>query len=138
MKAFLEVYANLRADNLETLKSVYRDDIRFVDPAHDINGLDNLTLYLENLYENVRSINFSFTDQIVGDRKGYVRWDMDFSHESFAKGRTIHVEGMTYIEFDESGRVFYHRDYFDLGAMLYEHLPLLGRLITSLKRRLGT
>ena len=137
MKEFLEMYENLCADNLETLKRVYREDIRFVDPAHDIHGIGNLTLYFENLYRNVRSINFSFTDQMVGDGKGYVRWDMDFCHQSFAKGRTIHVEGMTYIEFDESGRVFYHRDYFDLGAMLYEHLPLLGRFITSLKRRLG-
>jgi hypothetical protein len=30
-----------------------------------------------------------------------------------------------------------HRDYFDLGAMLYEQLPLLGAVVRTLKGRLG-
>ncbi|QHF41154.1 transcriptional regulator [Pseudomonas sp. S34] len=30
-----------------------------------------------------------------------------------------------------------HRDYFDAGALLYEHLPVLSRAIAWLKRRLG-
>jgi hypothetical protein len=36
-----------------------------------------------------------------------------------------------------NGKIYYHRDYFDMGAMLYEHLPLLGRIIQRLKHRLG-
>jgi hypothetical protein len=45
---------------------------------------------------------------------------------------------MSYLQFDKAGKVRYHRDYFDLGAMLYEHLPLLGSLVKTIKRRLGT
>jgi hypothetical protein len=33
--------------------------------------------------------------------------------------------------------VYLHRDYFDAGALLYEHLPVLGTLIGWLKRRLA-
>ena len=41
------------------------------------------------------------------------------------------------IEFDEAGKVCQHRDYFDLGAMLYEQLPLLGPVVRTIKMRLG-
>jgi hypothetical protein len=34
-------------------------------------------------------------------------------------------------------KVYRHRDYFDAGALLYEHLPVLGRVIAWLKRRMG-
>ncbi len=34
-------------------------------------------------------------------------------------------------------KVYRHRDYFDAGAMLYEHLPVLGRVVSWLKRRVG-
>ncbi|MBI3907331.1 MAG: transcriptional regulator [Pseudomonas fluorescens] len=30
-----------------------------------------------------------------------------------------------------------HRDDFDAGSLHYEHLPVLGRAIARLKRRLG-
>lgn len=47
------------------------------------------------------------------------------------------VEGATRLEFDETGKVCLHRDYFDLGAMLYEQLPLLGAVVRTIKGRLG-
>jgi hypothetical protein len=138
METFLRMYQNLSADNLQTLKSVYRDDVRFIDPAHEINGIDNLTAYFSALYKNIDSLRFSFREPMVVENRGYVSWEMSFSHKSLAGGNPITVDGVTYLEFDEQGRVYHHRDYFDLGAMLYEHVPLLGRLVTSIKKRLGT
>lgn len=34
-------------------------------------------------------------------------------------------------------KVYRHRDYFDAGSLIYEHLPVLGRAIAWLKRRMG-
>jgi hypothetical protein len=44
------------------------------------------------------------------------------------------VPGMTYLRFAD--RISYQRDHFDAGALVYEHVPLLGWLIRLLKRRL--
>jgi hypothetical protein len=33
-------------------------------------------------------------------------------------------------------KICYHRDYYDLGALLYERIPILGSLIRSIKARL--
>lgn len=137
MEKFLEMYQTLSADNLDTLQSVYREDIRFIDPAHEIIGIDNLTAYLSALYKNIDSINFIFHKPLIAENRGYVSWKMTFCHPRLSRGKPITVDGVTYLEFDDKGMVFYHRDYFDLGAMLYEQIPLLGRLVTSIKRGLG-
>lgn len=137
MEKFLAMYNSLNGENLHLLKDLYRADIRFIDPAHEIYGLDNLTDYFFALYENLYSIDFTFHDVVKMDNLAYLQWDMTFSHKKFSGGRPIVVSGTTFLQFDNEQMVYYHRDYFDLGAMLYEQLPLLGRLIKAIKGRLG-
>jgi hypothetical protein len=33
--------------------------------------------------------------------------------------------------------VYYHRDYYDAGSMLYEHIPLMGYAIRKIKKKVG-
>jgi limonene-1,2-epoxide hydrolase len=44
------------------------------------------------------------------------------------------VTGVSEIKFDE--RITYHRDYFDVGSMFYEQVPILKTIIQALKKRL--
>ncbi|KJS00932.1 MAG: transcriptional regulator [Desulfobulbaceae bacterium BRH_c16a] len=136
MENFLKTYKLLNAGNLELLENIYSDDIRFVDPAHEIVGLARLKEYFADLYANVTSIEFEFLHEIRLGDEGYVQWRMTFSHRFLKGGRPINVEGASYVQFDISNKVCSHRDYFDLGAMLYEQLPVLGTVVIALKRRM--
>lgn len=137
MDRFLEMYQNLTVDNLHTLKEVYRDDIEFIDPAHRISGIDNLTNYFSAMYQNAGKVTFIFSEPMMDEGSGYVRWQMNFSHKRLAGGKPISIDGATYLQFDDNGMVYHHRDFFDLGAMIYEQVPLLGRVVTTIKRGLG-
>ncbi len=137
MEKFFAMYQGLSSDNLHLLQNVYSSDIQFVDPAHDISGLDELTKYFSALYQNVTSIDFDFKDVVQQHNSCYLQWDMTFRHKSLAGGKTILVSGTTFLRLNDDHKVCFHRDYFDLGEMLYEHLPLLGRLLTTIKGRLG-
>ncbi|MFW2368827.1 MAG: nuclear transport factor 2 family protein [Desulforhopalus sp.] len=137
MKNFLETYQILNKNNLHLLRSIYGDNVHFIDPAHEINGLENLTDYFSSMYKNIESIAFDFHDTLQVENHGYVQWDMTFVHKKLAGAQPITVKGVTFLKTDENGKVFYHRDFFDLGAMVYEQVPVLGRLITSIKKRLG-
>ena len=137
MEKFLAMYKDLSSDNLHLLQNVYSSDIQFIDPAHEISGLDKLTEYFSALYQNVISIDFDFKDAVQQHNSCYLQWDMTFRHKSLAGGKTILVSGTTFLRFNDDHKVYFHRDYFDLGEMLYENLPLLGRLITTIKGRLG-
>ena len=137
MEKFLAMYKDLSSDNLHLLQNVYSSDIQFIDPAHEISGLDKLTEYFSALYQNVISIDFDFKDVVQQHNSCYLQWDMSFRHKSLAGGKTILVTGTTFLRLNNDHKVCLHRDYFDLGEMLYEHLPLLGRLVTTIKGRLG-
>lgn len=137
MENFLETYRKLNSNNLHLLSDIYADDIVFVDPAHKIQGLDNLMHYFESLYSNINSASFHFDDTFRIANHAYVQWTMEFSHPRLARGKAISFPGVSSLTFNIDGKVVHHQDFFDMGAMLYEHLPLLGRVIKTLKRRLG-
>ena len=137
LETFLHTYQHLNKDNLDSLKDIYSDDVQFIDPAHEIQGLDNLQHYFQELYQNARNVQFSFSNTSQSGHEAFVEWEMAFNHPKLSKGRQINVPGVSRLRFNESGKVMYHRDFFDLGAMLYERLPLIGSLISFIKRRLG-
>lgn len=138
MEKFLETYSKLNADNLHLLSDIYAENVTFIDPAHKIQGLDNLQHYFASMYSKVSSTSFIFNDTLRTDDRAYVAWTMEFSHPKLAGGKKISLPGVSSLKFNSSGKVYHHHDFFDMGAMLYEHIPLIGRVVKKLKDRLGT
>lgn len=138
MENFLQMYQKLNSENLHLLDEVYATDIEFVDPAHTIVGRDKLKIYFSTLYENLHSIQFTYSEILEKDQSAYLQWKMNFHHTRLNKGSEITVHGTTFIRFNNDRKVCYHRDYFDLGELVYENLPLLGSLIKNLKGRIGS
>jgi len=137
MDEFLTVYRNLRRENIERIRDIYTADIQFIDPAHEIHGIDALLNYFERLYTNVGHVAFEFHHPVTDGSDGYVQWNMQFSHPRLKRGREILVPGSSFLRFARDGRAYFHRDYFDIGALLYEHLPVVGSAVSFIKRGLG-
>ena len=131
---FLKLYEQLDKSNLNLLQDVYSENTVFEDPLHRIEGLASLTDYFANMYENLISGEFDIHTCFEQDNKASVYWTMAFSHKKIKQGQTLHVKGNTYLEF-ENGKVTYHRDFFDAGEMIYQHLPFIGTVIGLIKRR---
>ena len=136
LRRFAQAFSELDRHNLQHLDELYSVDVRFTDPLHEVQGLAELRRYFAELYSNVDELRFTFHgfDQ-VAEGEGYLRWNMRYSHPRLAGGRAISVEGCSHLLWHD--RVYRHRDYFDAGALLYEHLPMMGRVIAWLKRRLA-
>ncbi|BAC94097.1 putative transcriptional regulator [Vibrio vulnificus YJ016] len=130
------VYRALNKDNLHLLADVYHRNVVFEDAAHRLEGWQALELYFTNLYENVVDCCFDIHEQYQIDNVGFLTWTMTLQHPKLKKGACVEVKGVSHLKF-EAGKVIYHRDYFDLGEMLYENLPLLGGIIRAIKQRLG-
>ncbi|MFM4938511.1 nuclear transport factor 2 family protein [Aeromonas enteropelogenes] len=134
---FVTLYQQLDRQQLHRLSEVYADEVIFIDPAHRIEGLAALSDYFAALYQRLAYCRFVITSQQQQGRQAWLGWTMTFSHPRLRGGKPVTVEGATRLELDEQGKVCLHRDYFDLGAMLYEQLPLLGSLVRTIKGRLG-
>jgi hypothetical protein len=136
LRRFAHQFAAIGQRQLQRLGELYSDDMRFTDPLHEVQGLGNCAATSASLYANVSELRFDFHgfDQIA-EGEGYLRWVMSYRHPRLAGGRLIRVDGCSHLLWRD--KVYRHRDYFDAGAMLYEHLPVLGRAIAWLKRRMG-
>ena len=62
-------------------------------------------------------------------------WTLVFVHPRLNYGQRVEVEGTSLFKIADS-KITYQRDYYDMGAMLYENLPLIGPFIKLIRRRL--
>ncbi|KZN38566.1 hypothetical protein N480_13005 [Pseudoalteromonas luteoviolacea S2607] len=131
---FVDIYNKLSDKNLNLLKNIYDEEIVFTDPLHEVKGLEALTKYFENMYANVNSISFDINEHFVIDNMGFLYWDMKFSHSRLNAKKTITVAGHSKLTF-KGAKVVNHRDYFDVGALLYRNIPLLGNVIKTIEKR---
>ncbi|NMP15086.1 nuclear transport factor 2 family protein [Thalassotalea sp. Y01] len=133
---FVEVYQQLSTDNLDLLERIYHSDVLFEDPMHKVHGYQNLNQYFATLYSNLSACTFRINEVIPGDEQAAIYWQMQFSHPKLNGGDSVSVDGHSHIK-QAQGKVIYHRDYLDVGAMLYEHIPVVGRIIKAIKQRAG-
>ncbi|XGA80372.1 nuclear transport factor 2 family protein [Halomonas sp. CH40] len=137
LDAFCAFFNKLDNTCTEKLYEVYTEDIVFSDPLHTVEGRAALEEYFAGMYANVSECRFRYHHRQRHGETAFVTWTMSFAHPRLAGGKVISVDGCSHLTFADDGRVSRHRDYFDAGAMLYEHVPVLGGLIRLLKRRAG-
>ncbi|MCL1138787.1 nuclear transport factor 2 family protein [Shewanella pneumatophori] len=133
IERFVGLYQQLNKDNLHLLGQVYSDDIEFSDPLHQVYGLSALTNYFANLYANVGSINFDIHQVIHAQGAATLKWTMTFTHAKLNGAQPISLDGVSVLSLGD--KIYQHQDFFDLGSMLYEHIPLVGRLVKLIKAR---
>lgn len=131
---FVENYQNLSVNNLQLLANIYHQDVTFIDPLHHVEGFNDLLKYFRGLYENLSQCDFVIHDVIVEGDQAAIYWHMAYKHNKLNHGKEVFVSGTSRIT-GEGDKVIYHRDYLDLGTMLYEQLPIIGRLIQWIKAK---
>lgn len=133
---FIDLYSqNLAGKNMSIIEPVYCPSIEFIDPAHRVSGLEDLITYFNNMMANVSECRFAIHDVIEQEGSATISWTMHCAHPKLNGGKSYQVAGMSHLCFDE--RIYYHRDYFDLGSMVYEHIPLLGTVVRKVKEALA-
>lgn len=121
-------YENVR----DVLLKTYTNDVIFIDPVKTISGLDDLTHYFEKLYKRVNKCHFTLSNYLPNTNSHSLEWVMHLQHQKISKNQEVHVNGASFIQFNGE-RVCAHRDYYDLGALVYEHLPILGSVIKKVR-----
>lgn len=132
---FEAFYHNFGAADLARLPELYADEVVFRDPIHQVTGLGALNDYFKSTRQGLNYCYFEFTDALKEEHTVMYQWQMRFSHSSLKRGRELLVPGMTALHLEQ--RIVRHEDYYDLGAMLYEHVPGIGKLVHWLKGRVS-
>ena len=133
VQRFQDVFNRLNADNLILLDQIYAEEVVFEDPLHRVEGLPALREYFAKMYAGVAEISFDWETTLESDGMAMLTWTMHMRHQRLKPRETLALPGASLLQFGE--QIHYHRDYFDLGALIYERLPVLGSLVRAVRAR---
>ncbi|GLS27977.1 nuclear transport factor 2 family protein [Marinibactrum halimedae] len=137
LSTFLEYYRNFSDQELSRLQHIYADNALFRDPVHEVQGINALEEYFKEVSTNLTHCSFEFRSQHLHEGGAFVTWTMKYQHPRLKNNQLLTLEGASELKFSRDGRVSYHCDYYDMGAMVYEHVPLVGVIVRWLRRRLS-
>lgn len=133
VEIFKQFYQDLGHLRLDALPNVYDTQVVFKDPVHEVRGINALHAYMSDICKNVSAGRFEYLDQVIGENRAYIKWNMYFKHKALGNKQIV-VRGVSQIEFGE--KIYYHEDVYDMGQLLYEQVPVLGSITRFLKGRL--
>ncbi len=135
IERFKNYFKVLHESDLSELRELYSDQVIFKDPVHEIRGLVELEDYFTSMCADLTDCRFEYLDEVVTESTAFVKWIMHFKHPRLGN-RLISVRGVSHLKIGD--KIDYHEDFYDMGAMLYEQLPLLGNVTRWLRLRLAS
>lgn len=133
LNAYADHAERLSPDNLDELRDLLSPDIHFTDPFNETRGVDAYIRVLAKMFEDVQDPRFYMTDRAITDQAGYLRWNFTFCF----RGTDWDIPGMSEVHIDPDGKITRHIDYWDSGQHFYAKLPLIGRAIRWVAKRVG-
>ena len=131
---FCDFYKDFKPSKINSIDQLYEKDAILIDPVHKLHNLNEIKTYFYNISENTHYCHFNITNQKIIDNEAFITWNMVFSHPKLNNNNKISVPGITHLKF--KSLISYHCDYYDLGSMIYEHIPILKMFIKKIKTRL--
>ncbi|TPV53710.1 nuclear transport factor 2 family protein [Aestuariibacter sp. GS-14] len=135
---FTQFYADLANVDIDDLDTIYHPETVFKDPIATHTGIESVKRYFGHLLDSTRECRFEIHHfaEFAAQQSEYdaiVEWTMHLVLNN--ANSPIHVDGVSLLKL-KNERVIYHRDYYDMGEMVYEHIPILKRVILYIKKRL--
>ncbi|MCK7597027.1 nuclear transport factor 2 family protein [Microbulbifer sp. CAU 1566] len=132
------LYSDFMLAEPQAITSVYAPQVRFKDPVHEVHGLAAMQAYFAQVSQNLEECRFHFDTVLTEDNKACLWWHMVFRHPRLRGGKQLTLRGSSLLHMDlKTDRIIFHEDCYDLGAMIYEQVPLLGSVIRHIKRGLA-
>lgn len=131
--AIAQWFESLTPQSLSAIGQVYADKAHFRDPFNDVCGVESVRRIYAHMFDNLGHPRFVVTEIIEQGSRVFMVWSFHFDW----RGQAFDVEGATRFELDADGRILSHQDYWDVAAGVYEKLPLLGRVLAWLRRRMS-
>ena len=134
VETFKNVFNRMDKDHIHLVETLYTPDIVFRDPIHQIEGIGAMQQYFRQLYQDLLSCEVTYGQEIVAPGEAMIPWVMTLRHRRLNGGRPFEVAGVSALQYGD--KIHAQQDYFDVGAMVYEQIPLLGAVVRWIKRRL--
>jgi len=136
LRRLIDFFETLTPVSLAAIRDVYAHDASFRDPFNDVHGVDEVQRVLGHMFEHLDDPRFFITEAVADADGAFLIWDFHFRMKRWKPERAQQIHGASHVRFDATGKVSYHRDYWDAAEELYEKLPMLGAVLRALRRKI--
>ena len=118
---------------LENIDTYISKDIYFQDPFNKLSDIEQVKHTLKKFSDSVKNPFFDVSHRAWSEHTCFIRWNFSGHLSQFGDWR---FPGVSELHFDDQGKVCQHIDHWDAGEHFYQRLPVLGRLIKMIRRRI--
>jgi steroid delta-isomerase len=133
----IRFYHGLTPADIARFPEFYTDDAYFKDPFNEVLGVVAIQRVFSHMFRQVEEPRFIVSERVVDDHGAVLFWEFQYRVRKRGLEEKQAIRGVSHLKFDASGKVSYHRDYWDAAEELYMKLPLIGMLMRGLRRALA-
>ena len=114
---------------------LYASELHFSDALMMTRDRDRVVEHFQGLVDAGTAVQVEILQTLVSEADVYLIWSMQAEFTPVRQSVVSETIGVTHLRFNEAGRVVLHQDFWDTGLGLYQHIPVLGRVVKSINRR---
>ena len=114
---------------------LYASELHFSDALMVTRDRDRVVEHFQGLVDAGTAVQVEILQTLVSEADVYLIWSMQAEFTPVRRSVVSETIGVTHLRFNEAGRVVLHQDFWDTGLGLYQHIPVLGRVVKSINRR---
>ncbi len=130
--ALLDWLQTLSTQSLQEIRRYYAEQAHFKDPFNDCHGVDEIEALFAAMFTHLQQPKFTVLQALRDGDQAFITWDFDFIYS----GRALRIHGASHLQFDTQGRIILHRDYWDAAEALFAKIPVIGGMITWLRKKM--
>ncbi|GAB3625711.1 isomerase [Pandoraea terrae] len=128
-------YESLSLQNIGSLGEFYTPNAYFRNPFNEVRTSAEMAHIFRRLLMHIDVPRIEITATILQSNQAFLVWNFRCRLKRWHEDE-LTIRGASHLRLSNDGRVAYQRDYWDVAEELYEKLPMLGRLMRWLKRRM--
>ncbi len=129
-------FRDITPDSVRALtRETYAPEAYLNDTLAAIHTAEAIEEYFHETAQRAEAVRVEFLSHAVSGIDVYVRWRMTIE-ASRLSNEPLSSYGMSQFRFDDQDRLLIHKDFWDSGGGFFEHLPVVGRAIRSIRGRI--
>ena len=116
---------------------LYSENIHFSDALILTEDKQVIVKHFSDLEAAGNQVKVTMHQKLISGNDVFLVWSMEARFTPIRKERISDSLGVTHLRFDDNGRVILHQDFWDSTEGFFRHIPVLGSVVNSVKRRVA-
>ena len=116
---------------------LYSENIHFSDALILTKDKQVIVKHFSDLEAAGNQVKVTMHQKLISGNDVFLVWSMEARFTPIRREMISDSLGVTHLRFDEDGKVILHQDFWDSTEGFFRHIPVLGSVVNSVKRRVA-